>query len=392
MLDTINFFKGRKYFVIIGCLILSFVMGSIHAFSVLLEPIETEFNVSRTFSSLTYSISLLSITLAVYFGKNIYYSFSPSRIIIMITILSTLGTFLSAHTHSIFLVWIGFGCLFGFANGIGYGYSLQYAAIAQPGSKALMMGLVTASYGLGSTIAPIFFIEIIKFGGFANAMISLTMVLFISNLVVLFLFKLTNLKFSPEIEEENKSKRNTKNKYLLWIMYGCSISSGLMCFGHALGMSKIFFISSEDIYFVPITMGFLNMTAGILFSSITKKFSYVEIINFLSFSNVGSLLIFFMIPSKFSLLICLFLVSISYGGTIAIFPPMINKIYGRNFGIEIYGFVFTAWGLFGFFIPLFGGWIFDIFASYSLIILFLAILGTIPLLTIKLKNRIFIRS
>ena len=67
MLDTINFFKGRKYFVIIGCLILSFVMGSIHAFSVLLEPIETEFNVSRTFSSLTYSISLLSITLAVYF-------------------------------------------------------------------------------------------------------------------------------------------------------------------------------------------------------------------------------------------------------------------------------------------------------------------------------------
>ena len=392
MLGLINYFKGKKYFVIIGCLILSFVMGSIHAFSVLLEPIETEFNASRTLSSLTYSISLLSITLAVYFGKNIYYSFSPSRIIFLITILSTLGTFLSAHAHSIFLVWIGFGCLFGFANGIGYGYSLQYAAMAQPGSKALMMGLVTASYGLGSTIAPIFFREMIKSGGFANSMISLTTVLFISNLVVFFLFKFTNLKFNPEIEEENKSKRNTKNKYLLWIMYGCSISSGLMCFGHALGMSKIFFIQSEDMYFVPITMGFLNMTAGILFSSITKKFSYVKIIKFLSFSNVGSLLIFFMIPSKFSLLICLFLVSISYGGTIAIFPPMINKIYGRNIGIEIYGFVFTAWGLFGFLIPLFGGWFFDIFASYSLIILFLAILGTIPLLTIKLKNRIFIRS
>ena len=131
------------------------------------------------------------------------------------------------------------------------------------------------------------------------------------------------------------------------------------------------------------------MTGGILFSSIIKKFSYIRIINFLSFSNVGSLLILLIFPSKLSLLICLFLVSFSYGGTIAIFPSMINKIYGRNFGIEIYGFVFTAWGLFGFFMPFFAGWIFDIFESYSLIILFLAILGAIPLLMIKLKNRIF---
>ena len=70
---------------------------------------------------------------------------------------------------------------------------------------------------------------------------------------------------------------------------------------------------------------------------------------------------------------------------------MINKIYGRNFGIEIYGFVFTAWGLFGFFMPFFAGWIFDIFESYSLAILLMMVLGIVPLLIIKLKNRIFNR-
>ena len=148
MSDSINFINARKYIVIIGCLLLSFVMGSIHAFSVLLEPIETEYNVSRTLSSLTYSISILSITLAVYFGKNIYYAFSPSRIIFLIMMLSTLGTFLSDHANSIFFVWIGFGLFFGFANGIGYGYSRQYSAIVLPESKAFMMGLVTASYAL----------------------------------------------------------------------------------------------------------------------------------------------------------------------------------------------------------------------------------------------------
>ena len=59
MSDSINFSNGRKYIVIIGCLILSFVMGSIHAFSVFLEPIETEFTRQKKISYLINPITFL---------------------------------------------------------------------------------------------------------------------------------------------------------------------------------------------------------------------------------------------------------------------------------------------------------------------------------------------
>ena len=105
-----NYFTQRKqYLVILGCLLLSFVMGSIHAFSLLLEPIETKFYVSRTFSSFTYSLSLISITTAVYFGSYIYKRLSSTSIVLIVMTLSTLGTLISAFSYSIYFVWIGYG-------------------------------------------------------------------------------------------------------------------------------------------------------------------------------------------------------------------------------------------------------------------------------------------
>jgi len=365
-------------------------MGSIHAFSMLLDPIESKYDVPRTFSSFTYSISLISITSAVYFGNYIYKKNNPTRIILLVVTLSTLGTLMSAYLDSIFFVWIGFGLFFGVANGIGYGYSLQYSAIAIPDFKALMMGLVTASYGLGATIAPIFYKITILLGGFVHTMVSLTIVLLVTNFVVLLLFKYANIKFNLENEIEPQENNFSTSKNLLWLIYGFSIASGLMCFGHAAGIAKIYFISPDYIFIIPILMGFLNMSGGILFSSIIKKCSYQKIILILSFLTSSSLFILYMTPSKISVLICLFLVSISYGGIISIFPSMINKIFGTALGIKIYGFVFTAWGLFGLLMPLLAGWTFDIFGSYSYIVLFSSILSILPVIIIRLKYKILL--
>jgi len=388
-----NYFTQRKqYLVILGCLLLSFVMGSIHAFSLLLEPIETKFYVPRTFSSFTYSLSLISITTAVYFGSYIYKRLSPTSIVLIVMTLSTLGTLISAFSYSIYFFWIGYGLFFGFANGLGYGYTLQYSAIALPVSKALMMGVVTASYGIGATIAPIFYRNINTIGGFENTMISFTILFYLLTFIVLFLFRFSNLQFDLEKGLPFQVKNYIPiSKYLLWVIYGCSISAGLMCFGHAVGIAKSYYVSYEYIYIIPITMGFINMTGGVLFSSIVKFFSYKHIILFLSILTTFSLLILLFIPSKISVFLCLPLISISYGGIIAIFPSMINKLVGDTAGIKIYGFVFTAWGFFGLLMPLLAGKTFDIFNSYSFIILIITILSIFPILIIYLKyNKLLI--
>ena len=64
--------------------------------------------------------------------------------------LAAAGFALAGWGRSIAAVMIGFGGLFGFANGLGYGFSLQLAQQALPHRRGLVTGLAVASYTLGS--------------------------------------------------------------------------------------------------------------------------------------------------------------------------------------------------------------------------------------------------
>ena len=66
---------------ITGCLLITFCMGSIHAFSTLIGAIELQTGVERIASSLVYSFGLISVTLAVFFGHALYHRFSAFTLI-----------------------------------------------------------------------------------------------------------------------------------------------------------------------------------------------------------------------------------------------------------------------------------------------------------------------
>ena len=144
--------KNKQSLVIISCLLITFCMGTIHAFSTLIEGIELQINAGRMASSLIYSTGLISVTAAVFFGSILYRKLSPSLIIALIAILPLIGALIS--NSGSWIGWIvGYGFFFGFASGLGYGFSL-YAASSVTSSQrlGLVLGAVSASYAFGSVI------------------------------------------------------------------------------------------------------------------------------------------------------------------------------------------------------------------------------------------------
>lgn len=83
----------ERLLALIACLLITFCMGSVHAFSTLIQNIEIQTSVGRMASSLIYSIALVNITLAVFFGHILYRKLSPNLIIILIAILPIIGLF-----------------------------------------------------------------------------------------------------------------------------------------------------------------------------------------------------------------------------------------------------------------------------------------------------------
>lgn len=122
------------------------VLGSLHAFSVLLLAMESEFDVSRSVASMTYSIALISLAAAVILGHRFYHRLIPPAYVAITGTLAAAGCVLAAISPSKAPIWLGFGVIFGAANGMGYGYALQFSGRALPERRGFAMGIITAAY------------------------------------------------------------------------------------------------------------------------------------------------------------------------------------------------------------------------------------------------------
>ena len=94
--------QGRK--VLFAASLVSMVLGSIHAFSVFLEPLETAFGSSRATVSLVYSFGLLFLTTAVLFGPLVYSRLQPATIYLLVAFLGVIGTGLASIADGLGLV------------------------------------------------------------------------------------------------------------------------------------------------------------------------------------------------------------------------------------------------------------------------------------------------
>ena len=88
-MDEYNYLEKNKYpLIFTACLLITFCMGSIHAFSTLIENIELQISSGRMASSLIYSTGLINVTVAVFFGHVVYRKLSPTAIIVLIATVS----------------------------------------------------------------------------------------------------------------------------------------------------------------------------------------------------------------------------------------------------------------------------------------------------------------
>ena len=147
-------YTHRNPATVVALALLAFVLGSVHAFSVLIEPLVAQFGSSVTAVSAIYSLALVSITVMVSIGHR-FYAAAPAAVVVgALSAVAVAGALLAGFGGSLALVWLGYGVLFGTANGAGYGYALQLSAQVSPGREGLAMGGITASYAVGATLFP----------------------------------------------------------------------------------------------------------------------------------------------------------------------------------------------------------------------------------------------
>ncbi len=342
-----------------ACCLCASVLGSVHAFSVLILSLETTLEATRSSVSLSYSLALLSITLAVFLGPRIYARAKPAQILSFACAIAAFGLFVAGFFQGLLSLWIGYGFLFGLGNGLGYGFALQLAGSAIKGREGIGMGLVTAAYGLGGALfaLPLSFIS--EGAGPHIAFISLAFLLLGISGVLPALLRRT-AAFEPA-----QSRSTSVLPITLWVAYFGIVLAGLMVIGHA---SRI---AGTSPWIAPVLFAVTNTIAATLGGLLADRFPARILMLGTALITCFSLLVLAASQTGTAAIVLIALVGVAYGATISIVPAVIAKKHGAE-GPAVYGRVFTAWGFAGLLGPWLAGFLFDLNGAYSLALLLAA--------------------
>jgi len=384
-----SYSKTQTILTISGCLLITFCMGSIHAFSVLIEGIELQTNVGRMASSLIYSTGLISVTLAVFLGHIFYRRFGAFTLMLVATILPLFGVLLT--NSETWLGWIlGYGLLFGFASGLGYGFSLHACTIVTPKEKrGLALGAVTAAYALGavvfSLIYPILLTNVNLNTSYNIGTGFIGIIVGIGALMLLF----SKIETRPA---KLKQQQNPSPKQLgfvrLWVGYCFGVFAGLMAIGHAVPIIKTMGgdaqLASSGIVLMSLGSGIAGLIAGY----IADQFDCRKPLVVLTIASAISLVLLAVFSGVQLALVLMICIATLYGAFIAIYPTLVANLFGKEHSAWAYGKVFTAWGFAGLSAPSLAGWLYEQSGSYNAPLFIAAILGAISaILIFRLPNK-----
>jgi OFA family oxalate/formate antiporter-like MFS transporter len=371
--------------VLLAAAIVSTVLGSIHAFSILLVPLETLFVTTRSTVSLTYSLALVSLSIAVLLGHLVYGRVSPATFFMATCSLAAVGALIAGMASSLWVVWLGYGVVFGAANGLGYGFGLQLSAQAYPRREGLAMGVVTAAYALGAVISPTLFNFILEVLDFRAVMIGLAVVLLVAGLLSRAILKQEGATFNTNKQGDVSTSASHRSQLLLWIGYFGGVLAGLMVIGHSAGIAASLQAGVSP-WIAPMVIGFFNLLGSLIGGRLVDKIRPGGLLAVLAVITTGALISLVMFGKVGGLFISLSIIGFAYGGTIAAYPAAIAKLFHVKDIAKIYGRVFTAWGCAGLLGPWLAGYLFDINKDYQLALLAAASFGLVSILAMILLS------
>jgi len=375
------------------CCLMTLAMGTLHSWSVFSADLEHTLDLSRTQSSLVYSLTLVALTLTVLIAVPL---FSRLRSWVLFTGAAALaGTgLLLASSGSTALLFVGYSVLFGIANGIGYGFALQLSARALSHKSGFAMGITTAAYALGATIGAQLLGNLVDATGSLTTLRLHGVSFLVLSPVLGILIRATKLQYTVESQHGAQPAIDSSLVHRYRICYGLAVFAGLMAIAHATPYIMSFagntadnttaFATTSIALWGAVVLGTGNALGGVIAGIAADKYSAKSIITLLpAIAGIALGSAAFSTSVEIALA-ALVLIGFTYGALIAVYPVAIARHFGGNASATAYGRIFIAWGAAGLLAPVIAGALYDVSQSYRysmLFAMFLIVCKPIKLIT-----------
>ncbi len=349
-----------------AAVILTTVLGSIHAFSVFVIPVEITLGAGRDAVSLVYGIALASLTVGVLVGPRLWQVASPPVVAATAFVLAAAGSALAA-VPALPALYLGYGGMFGFAVGSGYGFALVIVNHALSGRRGMATGVVTAVFALGAMAASFLFREAIALWSYQAALLGAAGFFLFCAVAVAVLLVRSGLTIAWPARQTGPAPKSaaTPGFFCLWLGFGSGSMAGLMALGHAAAVME-----HHGADPVLVTAGVMVITGTNACGSfaagwLADRGLTRQVMLGLPLLAIAGLLWLATTPAGTATIAGLAIIQIAYGGVIAVYPIATTALVGPLQAARVYGLAFTSWGIAGFAGPWIAGLLFEGSGGYT---------------------------
>jgi OFA family oxalate/formate antiporter-like MFS transporter len=355
--------------------------GAVYAWSVFLNPLVKTFGWSNSEVTITFSIAILVLGFAAFFGGLWMSRVGPRVVGIVAGICYGLGVALSSLSAGrLWVLYLSYGVLGGL--GLGLGYIVPVATLVKwfPDRRGFITGLAVAGFGAGALLtAPVAAALIQRLGVLQTlgilGVIYLVMVVAGSSVMRNPPPGWVPNGWQPSAKKQAKlatrdytlkQALSTWQWYALWAILFLNVTAGISIISQAAPMAGE--ISGVPAVVAAGMVGIISIANGagrLLWAWLSDHLGRLQV-----FSIMFSLqaVLFFLLPAQhnFAILVTLaFFILSCYGGAFGTMPAFATDYFGPKFVGSIYGLMLTAWGFGGVLGPLLIARIREVTGSYS---------------------------
>ena len=349
---------------IAAAVLLMTVLGSLYSWSVFILPLERALEATRAEVSLVFSIATLTFTAGMLVTPLLYPRLSPARLALAIAALTGLGHLLAA-SMVLELVLLGYGGLFGLANGIGYSVAVQSVQQVGGDRRGRWTGVIVACYALGAAACAPAFEGLLAGLGLAATFVVSGFALAAAIAVAAALLARSGLGRLGSGRSASVGPPQPRSFTLLWLAMAFGSLAGVFALGHAAGL-----LASTDpgAAWASAAVGMVTLGNGlgrVLGGWSGEGGAPQRRVALLQGGAALALAAMAAFGTPSILLLGLLLSGVGYGWMAGAFPMIVARYWGIERVGLVYGRLFTAWGCAAVLAPWIGGWLFDLSGGYG---------------------------
>ena len=352
-------FKRRRVVCLIATMIICVCVGFVYAWSVLQNPIILNYGWANSKVALGYTVMIIcSNVIALVLGSWIK-KVSIRTCILVGAVLFGGGLIASGFMGQLWQLYLFYGVLTGFGNGLIYPQMMSYVVKLFPERAGVASGLGTASYGSGAVIWAPTATAFIGNMGVSNTF----KVLGLAFLIVCVAFALL-LKDPPEGFREalvkDKPKANvasdydmnrsqmlrTGKFYMIVSTFSCGLVAGVIIISNAspILQSALAYTPAKAAIFVSV-FSLCNMGGRFLWGSLSDKIGLYNAITGVFVVCVIATALLAFIGVEAIMIVAMGLAASCYGGLASMLTPLTGKTFGHKNLTSNFGCMYVVYGV-----------------------------------------------